>query len=183
MPQAHENCVGSAWLLFHTRTMVQNSLMSQHVITHLTTSSGWVSERASEQMNTPECTREWVSGASERANGWAGGPVLMSRFSVALNHSYSSFFMSLYWPDFPPQSLTLFLLPFTFFPLLSFFHFLAPSVFPTAICILSVFLPNPTDYPVHSSSHAFCLSVSLLFPPTVHHWLSLHRSESTDCSW
>ena len=78
----------------HLRTMGQNRekhRVNSHLMIHCPTSEGVskVSERTSERSGGRERSEqsrasEQVSGASERANGRASGPVLTSRFWVVL---------------------------------------------------------------------------------------------------
>ena len=60
---------------------------SNHSLSH-----EWGSEQTSEHSGARERSKhggesEWVSGVSERANGWASGPVLQSGFFFILAHS------------------------------------------------------------------------------------------------
>ena len=54
--------------------------------------SEWASKQTKKRSGMHEQSkqcggRKWVSGASERANEWASGPILMSRILTILNHN------------------------------------------------------------------------------------------------
>ena len=150
------------------RTVGQNQVVLRHLIIHFPMSSGmseWGSKRTSQRSGAREqskqCgTSEWVSGASNQANGRASGPLLTSWFSALMHHCsafrlYICIKASAQWTKFVPVRLVVHQLSHNFmtgfsacFPPLFLLSFQFTVSAASVLCDnnLNAFVPNYVWY-------------------------------------